>query len=176
MANRRTNNVYTFFVDSDSEYLDELVDGFSEKRKVELKSFYSKDDFLPYFKSTVFTANSIVVVYMGYYFEKRDDVDPLESGIELLKEVKEYWPEAHVIMLSKEGELIMKSKALRFGAYEILMKNELIQLRISNSIHKIISRKRLEFLRSKVYLYSWIFLGYFVASVLFLLLLNKLMS
>jgi len=113
---------------------------------------------------------------MGYYFESTMADESKEMGIVALKKIKEMYPEAHVVMMSREEELIIKSKALRFGAQEVLIKNELIDLRISNLVHKIISYKRLDFLRHRVYSVSWIFLAYLAIASLIVYFFSKIQS
>lgn len=174
MAKRKTTNIYTFFVDSDSEYLDDLVLGFHDAEKYEVKSFYSVEDFLVFFERFQFPKQSIVMVVMGFYFESRKWINSSESGVEALKVIKEIMPNTHVIMISKEEELILKSKAIRFGADEVLLKNDLLILKLSNLFQKIISHKRLYFVKYKVILFTILFASFAILSLIILFVVSKL--
>jgi DNA-binding NtrC family response regulator len=91
-----------------------------------------------------------------YYSNGKDCIDNLDKkpdiifldhnmdgmkGFEVLKKIKRYNPNIYIVMISGQDNIETAVDALKFGAFDYLIKDNTVSSKINNVINKIITIK-----------------------------------
>ncbi len=128
-------NIY--IVDDDKLMLKILSHKFKTATDYNIYTFVSGEDFLNFLNKNKPHKKSISLLILDYHL-KTTDKDS-RNGIEILKFVKEIYPDMHIIMHSGTEDINIHSKAIELGAKTFIKKNENSFLRINNQLQSIIS-------------------------------------
>src|SRR5690554_7400202 len=60
-----------------------------------------------------------------------------KNGVEILKQIKEDWPDSYVIMLSGQDRIDVAIDTMKYGAYDYVVKGESAFSRIENLMNNI---------------------------------------
>lgn len=163
-------NTFVYFVDNDDSYIRDVLVNFEDVNEFNVKIFSRSKDFFEEFESVEANGKKVVIVFISTELEFDEDnnqVDPLT----VLKKVKQINPSAEVILYSDDDNINIVSSAFHYGVYTFIKKNENIILRIENNIKGIISQKNFLLKRSASRKITIIFLLFFAASIITLLIL-----
>ncbi len=60
-----------------------------------------------------------------------------KNGVDILKQIKEQWPETYVIMLSGQDRIDVAIETMKYGSYDYVVKGESAFSRIENLLNNI---------------------------------------
>ena len=59
------------------------------------------------------------------------------NGLEVLKKIKEISPQTHVVMVSSQESINIAITSLKFGAFDYVVKDSNVSLRLKNIVMKV---------------------------------------
>ena len=131
------SNLYNvFFVDDENMILKMLARHFSTDDRLRLQTFSSGESCL---KSLPLQPDVIVLDY-----NLSDGNDGKMDGIETLEKIKEQCPSAEVIMLSSQMEIKVAVDALKKGAVDYVIKDQVMQFSVEKALDSILRSKELK--------------------------------
>lgn len=122
-----TDKRYVFLVDDEPIQNEMLKDFLSERYTYELKVFETGEDAL-----ANMSLNPEIVVLD---FHLNAHLKDAKNGVDVLKEIKDKYPETQVIMLSGQDKLDVAVDTMRYGAFDYIVKGESAFSRIENVIN-----------------------------------------
>lgn len=160
---------YIFLVDDEPIQNEMLKDYLSERFLYGIKVFDNGEEALKHMD-----LNPEIIVLDYHLNSHKTDA---KNGVEILKAIKEQYPENQVIMLSGQDKLEVAVDSMKYGAYDYVVKGETAFSRIENTInnvselHKIKTingayKKTIVFLGVVIFLIALlaIYLGFFTTA------------
>jgi DNA-binding NtrC family response regulator len=129
-----TKDKLIYFVDDDKLILNLLEYTFSNREGYEVHSFLTGADCLAHLDK------SPKVVVVDHYFSKNDSSN--QTGMDVLKTIKETHPEVEVVILSNQNEKELIDEYLKQGAYKFIKKNDYFIDELINTLEQIFNRGR----------------------------------
>jgi DNA-binding NtrC family response regulator len=120
---------YMFLVDDEPIQNEMLKDFLSERFIYELKTFENGEDALQYMNLKP------EIVILDFHLSVQNP--NAKNGVDILKEMKEQYPETQIIMLSGQDKIDVAIDTMKFGAYDYVVKGESAFSRIENIINNI---------------------------------------
>lgn len=120
---------YLFLVDDEPIQNEMLKDYLNERFLFDIKIFDNGEDALQY----MYLNPQIVVLDYHLSAHKKD----AKNGVEILKKVKDEYPETQVIVLSGQDKIEVAVDTMKYGAYDYVVKGESAFSRIENAINNI---------------------------------------
>lgn len=149
MIRFRDKDVTIFLVDDDELQLKMLKTKFiTDLNNYRLKTFQSGEDFLAFLQTKPPQKTNIYILILDYYLKTSQNKNA-KDGLEILKIVKDHYPDVEVIVLSAyddDGENIPQL-VKENGAIDFIRKNENSYTLIQNIIMHLISTKVLSWKR-----------------------------
>lgn len=123
------NKRYMFLVDDEPIQNEMLKDYLSERFLYDIKVFDNGEEAL----RSMHLHPEIVVLDFHLDAHKSD----AKNGVQVLKEMKEGYPETQVIMLSGQDKLDVAVDSMKYGAYDYVVKGETAFSRMENAINNV---------------------------------------
>lgn len=123
--NKRT----IFLVDDEPIQNEMLKDYLSERFGYDIRTYANGEDALKNMQ-----LNPEVVV-LDYHLSANNT--GAKDGVEILKEIKEKYPEVRVIMLSGQDKIEVAIDSMKYGAYDYVVKGETAFSRTENILNNI---------------------------------------
>ncbi len=118
---------YVFLVDDEPIQNEMLKDFLSERYTYEIKVFESGEEAL----ANMHLHPEIVV--LDYHLNAH--LNDAKNGVDVLKEIKDKYPDVQVIMLSGQDKIDVAVDTMKFGAFDYIVKGESAFPRIENVIN-----------------------------------------
>ena len=123
------SNRYLFLVDDEPIQNEMLKDYLNERYLYEVKTFDNGEEML----KNMHLNPEIIVLDYHLSTHKPDAKD----GVEILKSIKDQYPEVQVIMLSGQDKIDVAVDSMKYGAYDYVVKGETAFSRTENIINRI---------------------------------------
>ena len=123
------SNRYIFLVDDEPIQNEMLKDYISERFKYQIKTYESGESAL----QDMHLNPEIVVLD----FHLNSHLPNAQNGVEVLKRIKEQYPDVQVIMLSGQDKLEVAIDSMKHGAYDYVIKGETAFSRMENVLNNI---------------------------------------
>ncbi|HYV93443.1 MAG TPA: response regulator [Chitinophagales bacterium] len=158
MAKTKYNSI--MLIDDDQQHNEMLTDYLKQRYTMEIHSFTSGEEALQKLDELKPT-----YIILDYYLDrvKKDAKD----GITILKNIRERFPDTHVVMLSGQDKIEVAVDSMKFGAYDYVVKNPSGFVRVENVMKNIRENLRLKFMM-RAYRFATIFL---VSAIVLILLI-----
>ncbi len=124
-----TDKRYIFLVDDEPIQNEMLKDYLSERFLYEIKTFESGEDMLQQMH-----LNPEIVVLD---FHLSAHIPNAKNGVEILKAVKDQYPDIQVIMLSGQDKIDVAVDSMKYGAYDYVIKGETAFSRMENILNNV---------------------------------------
>lgn len=124
-----TDKRYIFLVDDEPIQNEMLKDYLSERFLYEIKTFESGEDMLQQMH-----LNPEIVVLD---FHLSAHIPNAKNGVEILKAVKDQYPDVQVIMLSGQDKIDVAVDSMKYGAYDYVIKGETAFSRMENILNNV---------------------------------------
>ncbi|OJV52005.1 MAG: hypothetical protein BGO31_10085 [Bacteroidetes bacterium 43-16] len=118
---------YVFLVDDEPIQNEMLKDFLSERYTYEIKIFESGEEAL----ANMHLHPEIVV--LDYHLNAH--LNDAKNGVEILKDIKDQYPDTQVIMLSGQDKIDVAIDTMKYGAFDYIVKGESAFSRIENVIN-----------------------------------------
>ena len=118
-----------FLVDDEPIQNEMLKDYLSERFVYELKTFENGEDALQHMNLKP------EIIILDFHLSVQNP--NAKNGIEILKEMKDKYPETQIIMLSGQDKIDVAIDTMKYGAYDYVVKGESAFSRIENIINNI---------------------------------------
>lgn len=125
MADKR----YIFLVDDEPIQNEMLKDYLNERFVYEIKTFDNGEEMLKHMD-----LNPEIIVLDYHLSAHKQDA---KNGVEILKIVKEKYPEVQVIMLSGQDKISVATDSMKYGAYDYVVKGETAFSRTENILNNV---------------------------------------
>lgn len=120
---------YVFLVDDEPIQNEMLKDYLSEKFVYELKTFDNGEEAMQHMN----LHPEIIILDYHLSAHKPD----AENGVEVLKRIKNEYPETQVIMLSGQDKIDVAIDTMKYGAFDYVVKGESAFSRVENIMNNI---------------------------------------
>lgn len=123
------NNRYIFLVDDEPIQNEMLKDYIAERFLYDIKIFDNGEEAL---------ANMNLqpeIIVLDYHLSAHKP--GAQNGVEILKKIKEGYPETQVIMLSGQDTLQVAVDSMKYGAYDYIVKGETAFSRTENALNNV---------------------------------------
>jgi two-component system OmpR family response regulator len=157
MSTQSTRNL--FLVDDEPIQNEMLKDFLSERFLYNIKIFDNGEEAL----QNMHLNPEIIVLDYHLSAHKRDAM----NGVEVLKKIKEKYPDAQVIMLSGQDKIEVATDSIKFGAYDYVVKGETAFSRMENILNNVSELHRTQTI-NKAYKKTITFLGVVIALIILL--------
>jgi two-component system, OmpR family, response regulator len=127
MANTSIHRV--FLIDDEPIQNEMLKDYLSERFDYKFQLFENGEDAI---KSM---GEHPEIVIIDYHLSAQ--VPNAKNGVEVLKEIKEKYPEVHAIMVSGQDKIQVAVDSMKYGAYDYIVKGETAFARMENTLNRI---------------------------------------
>jgi len=124
-----TDKRYIFLVDDEPIQNEMLKDYLSERFVYDIRTFENGEDALKEMH-----LNPEVVV-LDFHLNSHSST--AKNGVEILKAVKESYPNTQVIMLSGQDKIDVAIDSMKYGAYDYVVKGETAFSRMENTMNNI---------------------------------------
>lgn len=124
-----TNSRYIFLVDDEPIQNEMLKDYLNERFMYNIKTYGTGEAML----QDMGTHPEIVVLDYHLSADNRN----AKNGIQILKELKDKYPQTQVIVLSGQDKIDVAVDSMKYGAYDYVVKGETAFSRIENVINNI---------------------------------------
>lgn len=118
---------YLFLVDDESYQSEMLKDYLVERFLYDIKIFDNGEEAL----ANMHLNPEIVILDYHLSSHKKD----AKNGVEILKRIKDQYPQTQVIMLSGQDKIDVAVDTMKYGAYDYVVKGESAYTRIENVIN-----------------------------------------
>ncbi|MBL7704661.1 MAG: response regulator [Taibaiella sp.] len=118
---------YVFLVDDEPIQNEMLKDFLSERYTYEIKIFESGEEAM----ANMHLHPEIIV--LDYHLNAH--LNDAKNGVEILKDIKDQYPETQVIMLSGQDKIDVAIDTMKYGAFDYIVKGESAFSRIENVIN-----------------------------------------
>ena len=123
------NNRYIFLVDDEPIQTEMLKDYIAERFLYDIKIFDNGEEAI----AQMHLHPEIVVLDYHLNSHKPD----AQNGVDILKKIKEGYPETQVIMLSGQDTLQVAVDSMKYGAYDYIVKGETAFSRTENELNNV---------------------------------------
>lgn len=120
---------YIFLVDDEPIQNEMLKDYLNERFVYEVKTFDNGEDMLQNMH-----LNPEIVV-LDYHLNAQNP--SAQNGVEILKKIKDKYPDVQVIMLSGQDKIDVAIDSMKYGAYDYVVKGETAFSRTENILNNI---------------------------------------
>jgi len=120
---------YMFLVDDEPIQNEMLKDYLSERFIYELKTFDNGEEALQNMNLRP------EIVILDYHLSAH--LPEAKNGVEILKEIKDTYPETQVVILSGQDKIDVAIDTMKYGAYDYVVKGESAFSRIENIINNL---------------------------------------
>jgi DNA-binding NtrC family response regulator len=120
---------FIFLVDDEPIQNEMLKDYLDERFLYEIKCFESGEDMLQNMN-----LNPEIVV-LDYHLSAH--IPNAKNGVEILKTLKQQYPEVQVIMLSGQDKIDVAVDSMKYGAYDYVIKGETAFSRMENILNNV---------------------------------------
>lgn len=161
MANN--NNRYIFLVDDEPIQNEMLKDYISERFLYDIKIFDNGEDAI----ASMHLHPEIVVLDFHLNSHKPN----AKNGVDILKKIKEGYPETQVIMLSGQDTLQVAVDSMKYGAYDYIVKGETAFSRTENALNNVSELHKMKVINNsykKTIVFLSVILGLIVLIALYL--------
>jgi len=165
-------DVNIIIIDGDEFFSKILKTKFESTASYKIMDFSSGEEFLENFIKSKLPKNSIPFIILDYSL-KENKGNGGKDGLEILKIIKELYPDIDVIMISVLEDIDIATTSMHYGATSFIKKNENSFLRIHNNIKYLISKRRLERTKKQSRLTRKIFLILIISLILVILFFFK---
>lgn len=124
-----TQKRYIFLVDDEPFQNEMLKDFLSERFIYEVKSFENGETALQNMQYNP------EIVILDYHLSSQKP--GAKNGVEILKEIKDRYPETQVIMLSGQDKIDVAVDSIKYGAYDYVVKGETAFSRMENVLNNV---------------------------------------
>lgn len=124
-----THKRYIFLVDDEPIQNEMLKDYLNERFTYEIKTFDNGEEML----QNMNLHPEIVVLDFHLSGHKQN----AKNGVEILKDIKNLYPETQVIMLSGQDKIEVAVDSIKYGAYDYIVKGETAFSRTENILNNI---------------------------------------
>lgn len=118
---------YVFLVDDEPIQNEMLKDFLSERYTYEIKIFESGEEAM----ANMHLHPEIIV--LDYHLNAH--LNEAKNGVEILKDIKDQYPQTQVIMLSGQDKIDVAIDTMKYGAFDYIVKGESAFSRIENVIN-----------------------------------------
>lgn len=118
---------YVFLVDDEPIQNEMLKDFLSERYTYEIKIFESGEEAM----ANMHLHPEIIV--LDYHLNAH--LNDAKNGVEILKDIKDQYPQTQVIMLSGQDKIDVAIDTMKYGAFDYIVKGESAFSRIENVIN-----------------------------------------
>ncbi|HTO14652.1 MAG TPA: response regulator [Edaphocola sp.] len=133
-----SENLDLFLVDDEPIQNEMLKDFLTERFTYNIKVFENGEEALDNMK-----INPRIVI-LDYHLNNHNP--KAKNGIEVLKEMKEKYPDTQIIMLSGQDRIDVAIDTMKYGAFDYVVKGESGFNRIENIINKVSELNKLKIL------------------------------
>ncbi|MBN4061970.1 MAG: response regulator [Flavobacteriales bacterium] len=158
---KKQNQLSIFLVEDDPLYASALQYDLKSESKYKIRVFPSGEDCLKNIKADP------DIVLLDYFL--KGDL----NGIGVLKKIKQYKNDIEVIFLSGQEKIEVATNAMKYGAYDYVVKNESAFIRTKNVIKKIIRQTELIKENKESKMYKMLFFVSWAIILTAILLLGK---
>lgn len=161
MAN--SNKRYIFLVDDEPIQNEMLKDYISERFLYTIKIFDNGEEALANMH-----LNPEIVVLDFHLNAHRNDA---QNGVEILKKIKDGYPETQVIMLSGQDTLQVAVDSMKYGAYDYIVKGETAFSRTENALNNVSELHRVKVINNsykKTIVFLCVIIGLIILVALYL--------
>jgi two-component system OmpR family response regulator len=146
-------------IDDDQLHNEMLSDYLKQRYRVDIHSFTSGEEALQRLDELKPT-----YIILDYYLDriKKD----AKNGLEILKIIRERYPETNVLMLSGQDKIEVAVDSMKFGAYDYVVKNPSGFVRVENVMKNIREHLRMKTMM-KAYRFTTIFL---ISSIIIIII------
>ncbi len=123
------NKQYLFLVDDEPIQNEMLKDYLNDRFLFDIKVFDNGEEAL----QNMYLSPHIIV--LDYHLSTQNK--EAKNGVEILKKIKDNYPEAEVIILSGQDKIEVAVDTMKYGAYDYVVKGESAFSRIENAINNI---------------------------------------
>jgi DNA-binding NtrC family response regulator len=149
-----------FLVDDEPIQNEMLKDYLSERFVYDIKTFDNGEDALKQMHQ-----EGPEIVVLDYHLNShRADA---KNGVEVLKTIKEKYPEVQVIMLSGQDKLDIAVDSMKYGAYDYVVKGETAFSRMENVLNNV-SELHITKTVNKAYKKTIVFLSVVIGLIILL--------
>ncbi|HLS71477.1 MAG TPA: response regulator [Chitinophagaceae bacterium] len=120
---------YVFLVDDEPIQNEMLKDYLTERFIYELVTFENGENALEKMDLQP------EIIILDYHLNSHNP--QAKNGVDILKEIKEHWPDTYVIMLSGQDRIDVAIDTMRYGAYDYVVKGESAFSRVENIMNNI---------------------------------------
>lgn len=131
---------YLFLVDDEPIQNEMLKDYLSERYLYDIKIFSNGEEAL-----AAMDEYKPEIVVLDYHLNGH--AAHAKDGIEILKTVKDKYPDTQVVMLSGQDKLDVAVNTMKYGAYDYVVKGESAFSRIENAINNLSEVHKLRVIR-----------------------------
>ena len=159
MAN--TTSRYLFLVDNEPIQNEMLKDYLAERFLYDIKIFDNGEEAL----KNMHLHPKIVVLDYHLNAHKTD----AQNGVDILKKIKDGYPETQVIMLSGQDTLQVAIDSMKYGAYDYIVKGETAFSRTENALNNVSELHRMKVINNS-YKKTIVFLGVIIGIIILIAL------
>lgn len=170
--NFNEDNVNLYLIDDDEFITKVIKTKFETSTNYKVHTFITGEEFLENIIRNGMPKNSYSIVVLDYNLKTHKNYDA-KNGIEILKTIKEIYPEIDVVMLSNIEDVDVVSSSMHYGAISFVKKNDNSFLRLSNIIKYGISQKKLDWNKRQSLYTKRLFMIIIILLVLFVLFFFK---
>jgi DNA-binding NtrC family response regulator len=153
-----TGNHTLLLIDDDKHHNEMLASYLKQKYRLSIHSFSTGEEAMA--KMDELNPSFII---LDYYLDKENR--EAKNGLEILKMIKEKYPDMYVIMLSGQDKIEVAVDIMKYGAYDYVIKNPSGFMRVENVLKNINHNL---YLKSMAKTYR--FATYFLSSVIVLII------
>lgn len=118
-----------FLIDDEPIQNEMLKDYLSERFSYQFELFDNGEDALKKLNAQP------DIVILDYHLNAH--IPTAKNGVQILQEIKETYPAAHVVMVSGQDKIQVAVDSMKFGAYDYIVKGETAFQRMENTINRI---------------------------------------
>ncbi|MEO6833551.1 MAG: response regulator [Chitinophagaceae bacterium] len=162
------NKRLIFLVDDEPIQNEMLKDYLSERFLYDIRAFDNGEDAL----QNMHLKPEIMI--LDYHLE--GSKKGAKNGVEILKEVKEKYPDTQVIMLSGQDKIDVAVDSIKFGAYDYVVKGETAFSRMENTMNNVSELHKMKTINTamrKTIIFLSISMGIIVLISLYLFLFYR---
>lgn len=75
------------------------------------------------------------IIILDYHLSAH--IADAKNGVQILQEIKEAYPEVHVVMVSGQDKIQVAVDSMKYGAYDYIVKGETAFQRMENTLNRI---------------------------------------
>jgi len=142
----KKNKRIVFCIDDDDQHNEILENYLKQRYPFEVLTFTSGEEALSRMEATKPT-----YIILDYYLDKINH--NAKNGLEILKTIKDKYPEIFIIMLSGQEKIEIAVDTMKHGAFDYVVKNPSGFIRVENTMKNINENIRLKY-EAKAYKFA----------------------